>query len=81
VNPQKLHCTQAYQLLSEKRSSHYASLPAVFNPLPTSIQIEKYLKSNCVIKVAKMKNTKIFYYKEEAITSNHRIDTFLCQQK
>jgi len=36
-----------YQLSSEKGSSHYASLPTVFNLLPTSKK--KYLKSNCVI--------------------------------
>jgi len=42
------------------------------------VQIEKYLKSNCVIKVPSM---KIFFYEEEAITCNHWINTFFCQQK
>jgi len=34
-------------LSSEKRSSHYTSLPAVFNPLPTSTNREAFEKKLC----------------------------------
>jgi len=47
---------RVYQLLSENQSSHYAFLPAMFNPSPKSTNQE----SNCVIKVASMKNTENF---------------------
>jgi len=33
-----------YQLLSENWSSHYALLPGVFNPLPTSTNQEVFEK-------------------------------------
>jgi len=33
----KVSHVQVYQLLSEKQSSHYALLPAAFNPLPPSM--------------------------------------------
>jgi len=36
-----------YQLSSEKRSSHYTSLPAVFNSLPTSTNWEVFEKQLC----------------------------------
>jgi len=43
-----------YQLLSEKWSSYYALLPAVFNLLPTSI----WNVCSCAIKEASMKSTE-----------------------
>jgi len=50
-----------YQLSSEKWSSHYTLLPAAFNLLPAAFNLlppsmdrkVQYLKSNCVIKVAR----------------------------
>jgi len=53
-----------YQLSSQKWSTHYTSLPAVFNLLLTSMNREvfEYVASR-----------KIFCYKEEAIMCNHRI--------
>jgi len=36
-------CTPVYQLSSEKQSSHYTLLPAVFNPLPNREVFEKEL--------------------------------------
>jgi len=36
-----------YQVSSEKSSSHYASLPAVFNPLPNSTNQEVSEKQPC----------------------------------
>jgi len=39
--------TPRYIILSEKGSSHYASLPAVFNLLPTSMNREIFEKQLC----------------------------------
>jgi len=55
-----------YQLSSEKQSSHYASLPAVFNPLSFSTDQEVFEKQLC----NQRKIQKFFCYKEEAITCN-----------
>jgi len=40
-----------------------------------AVQIKKYLKSNCIIKVAYRKNTDNFPLQKESI------DTFCCQQR
>jgi len=40
---QKVSRTPIHQLLSERQSSHYASLPVVFNPLPNREVFEKQL--------------------------------------
>jgi len=42
INPHKALRAPVYQLLSEKRSSHCALLPAAFNLLPTSTNQELF---------------------------------------
>jgi len=39
--------TWVHHLSSEKQSSHYASLPAAFNPLPPSMDQEVFEKQLC----------------------------------
>jgi len=39
--------TWVYQLLPEKQSSHYTSLPAEFNPLPPTVDWEVFEKQLC----------------------------------
>jgi len=46
-NVSKASHAPVYQLSSEKGSSHYASLPAVFNPLPSSMDREVLEKQLC----------------------------------
>jgi len=43
----KVSRTRVYQLLSEKRSSHYTLLSAAFNPLPPSTDREVFEKQLC----------------------------------
>ena len=47
----------------------------------TAVQIKNCLESTSVIKVAAMKNTDNFRYAKEAITCNHQINAFYCQQR
>jgi len=47
----------------------------------TAVRIKNCLKSTSVIKVATMKSTDDFHYAKEAITCNHQIDAFHCQQR
>jgi len=44
----KMSCAQVDQLLSEKQSSHYTSqsLPAAFDPLPSSTDREVFEKQS-----------------------------------
>ena len=46
----------------------------------TAVRIKKCLKSTSVLKIATMKNMNNFRYAKEAITCNHQINTFHCQQ-
>jgi len=57
-------------LLCQLCSTHY-----------TAVQIKNCLKSTSLIKVATMKNTDDFRYAKEAITCNHQINAFHCQQR
>jgi len=42
---------RVYQLMSQNRSSHYASLPVLFNPLPTSTnrEVRVYMQSKLTV--------------------------------
>jgi len=64
-----------YHLKSEVAITLYCQLcSACYQP----VRIEKYLKSNRVIKVASMKNMENFLLWRG---SHHQIDTFCCQQR
>jgi len=57
-------------LLCQLYSTHY-----------TVVRIKNWLKSTSVIKVAAMKIRTISLYTKEAITCNHSINAFHCQQR
>ena len=47
----------------------------------TAVRIKKCLKSTSVLKVATMKIRMISHHAREAITCNHQINAFHCQQR
>jgi len=57
----KVYRAQVYQLLSEKQNSHYALLPAAFNPLPPSADRGVCEKQLCN-QSSQCKNMEIFSF-------------------
>jgi len=78
INQHLRRCTP--QFIKYHLKSEVAIMPAVFNPLPTSTNREAFEKQQC-IKVASMINTENLPLRKEAITCNHRVYTFRCQQR
>jgi len=68
------------QLLSETEVS-ITLLCQLFSTRYTAVRINNCLKSTSAIKVETIKNTDDFLYAKKAITCNHQINAFHCQQR
>jgi len=64
-------------IIVRNQSIHCPSLSAMLH----SSTNQELFESTSVIKIANMKNTDDFRYVKEAITCNHQINAFHCQQR